>query len=433
MRISLGCYTKILLPIAIIFSLNQSTLAAPIELSQDDCVALTLQNNPTLEIATADRGKKLWAVKQAEAEKGFNLSFGHTDSRYNTEPNPNGYIFDYTYYTENNNNMSLGLTLYSGSKLEGQIDQAKLNLKISNLNLEATKQQLRLNTVSAYFDALEYRKILEVDQESVDDLDAHLTNVQAQYGAGMVPRADFLYSQVQLASAQDGLIRVRANYENAIDNLNTIMGLPVNSKLKLKDDFHYEKYTRTIEECIDYALKNRSEIAEYQANISRAQDGITIAKSGNLPTVSFKGTKNWDDQKLPGLKSRTWMVSLTTSLDVMDSGLTESQIKQAKYDLSTAQQQARQTRDSIVLEVRQAYHSLREAEYRIETAEVAVEQAEEDFKISEIGYSVGVITNLNVIDAELALAQAKTLYIQALYDYNLSKAKLDKAMGVAVK
>jgi len=433
MRINSGYFTKVLLISMVVFSSIQSVLAAPIELSMGDCIALALKNNPTLKIAEAGKEKNRWAIKQSEASKGFTLSFDHTDSHYNTAPNPSDFIYDYTYYTDFDNELSLGLTLYSGGKLEGQIDQAKLNFKIGDLNLDATKQQLKLSAVSAYFDVLQYQKILEVNQESMDDLDAHLAKVQAQYGAGMVPKADFLYSQVQLSSTQDGLIRVRNNYENAVENLSTVIGLPMNSEVKLKDDFHYEKYALTMDDCVQYTLKNRPEMAEYQASISVAKDNLTIAQSGYLPTVTFKGTRDWDDQTLPGQTSRTWQVSLTASLNVLDAGLTASQLKQAKYGLETAQQQARQNQDSIVLEVRQAYHSLREAENRIETAEVSVEHAEEDYKISEIGYSSGVTDNLNVIDAELALAQAKTLYIQALYDYNTSKVKLDKAMGVTVK
>jgi len=96
-------------------------------------------------------------------------------------------------------------------------------------------------------------------------------------------------------------------------------------------------------------------------------------------------------------------------------------------------EQARQSRDSVQLEVRQAFLNMKEAEKRIETSKVAVDKAEEDFKIAQVRYSAGVGTNLDVIDAQLALTQAKTNNIQALYDYNTSKAKLDKAMGIPVR
>jgi len=126
-------------------------------------------------------------------------------------------------------------------------------------------------------------------------------------------------------------------------------------------------------------------------------------------------------------------VSMTTSLNVFDSGLVKSQVKQAEYGVTTAQEQARQTRDNISLQVRQAFLSIKEAEKRIDTSQVAVNQAQEDFRMSQVRYEAGVGTNLDVIDAELALTQAKTNYIQALYDYNTSKALLDQAMGVPVK
>jgi outer membrane protein TolC len=152
-----------------------------------------------------------------------------------------------------------------------------------------------------------------------------------------------------------------------------------------------------------------------------------------LPTISFKGTQDWYDQNLYGAKNSNWMISLNTSLNIFDSGLTQAQVKQAQYGTDTAMKQARQAMDSVALEVRQAYQSMREAEKRIDTNKLAVEQATEDYKIAEYAFHVGVNTNQDVINAELALTQAKTNYIQALYDYNTSKAQLDKAIGVPVR
>jgi outer membrane protein TolC len=74
-----------------------------------------------------------------------------------------------------------------------------------------------------------------------------------------------------------------------------------------------------------------------------------------------------------------------------------------------------------------------EAEKRISTSQVTVEQADEDFKIAQVRYSAGVGTNTDVIDAQVALTQAKNNYIQAMYDFNTSKANLTKAMGVPVE
>ncbi len=174
-------------------------------------------------------------------------------------------------------------------------------------------------------------------------------------------------------------------------------------------------------------------MAQAQANIAIAKDQIKIARSGSLPTLDFNGNNGWEARNFPGAKNSNWLVSLNLGLNVFDSGLTRSQVKQAEYGVTTAQETARQTRDNIALEVRTAFLSMKEAEKRIDTSKVAVDQAEENFRIAEVRYTSGVGTNLDVVDAELALTQAKTNYIQALYDYNTSKAQLDKAMGIMVK
>jgi outer membrane protein TolC len=124
---------------------------------------------------------------------------------------------------------------------------------------------------------------------------------------------------------------------------------------------------------------------------------------------------------------------LAVSLNVFDSGLTRAKINEAQMDVDKAREQARQTKDGIALEVRQAYLNMKEAEKRIDTSGVAVTKAEEDFKIAQIRYSAGVGTNLDVIDAQVALTQAKTNYVQSLYDYNTSRANLNKAMGIGMR
>lgn len=409
--------------IFMLFILGQTVSATPIELSLVDCIAFALENNPAMKIAENDQEKYRWAVKQAQAGNNMSLSLSHTDNRYN----------NYFYYNKFDNQISLTLPVYSGGKLENQIDQAKINLTIAEFNREATKQQLKLSATTAYFDVLHYRNIVQVNKESVEDLSLHLKNVQTQFAAGMVARSNVLYSQVQLATAKDSLIRAQNNYDNAVANLNNVIGLPLDSELILKENLQYEKNVLEMEECVQQALMNRPEIAQYQAKIDIAQDDVNIAQSGNLPTVSFQGTQDWNGQDLPGSKNSNWRISLTTSLNLFDSGLTQSEIKQAQYATDTAKKQLRQAQDSVALEVRQAYHNMRDAESRIETNEIAVKQAEEDYRIAEYGFAAGVSTNMDVIDAELALSQAKTNYIQALYDYNTSKAQLDKARSVAVR
>ena len=85
--------------------------------------------------------------------------------------------------------------------------------------------------------------------------------------------------------------------------------------------------------------------------------------------------------------------------------------------------------DSIDLEVRQAYLNMKEAERRFNSTAMAVKQAEEDYFIASEKYKVGAGIVLDVIDAELALSQARLNYTSAQYDYARYKANLEYAIG----
>lgn len=421
---------KLLALLLILSAFSHQVFAAPIELSLDDGIALALQNNSDIKIAASEREKTGWALKQAKAGKGFSLNLAHSDTRYSS---PAVEFADGRYSRDKfANTLSASLPVYSGGKLESQIEQAKLGLGIADLTVEATRQQIKQSVTINYFSVLQYQQELQVNRETVDNYTAHLKNVQDKYEIGTVAKLDVLASQVELADAQASLIKAQNNYDLAVASLNDVIGLPLDSELKLKEDLQYAAYSLTLEECSQYALVSRPEIAEYQTQVASAKEDIKVAKSGRLPTVDFAVAQSWYDKELPGLENDNWQVSLTASWNIFDSGLTKSQIKQSQHGLNTAAEQLKQKQNAILLEVRQYYLSLREAEKRIETQKVAVEQARESLIIAEARYDAGVGTNLDVLDAVLALNQARINDVQALYDYNSSMAQLHKAMGLPV-
>lgn len=400
--------------------------ASPIELSLDDSIALALKNNPTIKMAEADQAAAAGKIGEAKSAKGPTLDFSHADTEYSTDVS----VKTTPKYT---NSVSLSLPLYTGGKLEGLISQAQLGLKVADLGYEQSKQQVKLDATTAYYNVLQARNMLKLSEESRDRLKAHLVNVQAQFDVGTVAKVDVLRSEVELANAEQALIKARNAYDLALASLNNVIGLSLDTEIHVKDELKYTPFKQTLEECINFAMENRPEIGQVDANVDIAKQGIKVAKSGHLPTVAVSGSKSWYDNDFPGFENDSWKVSLVTKLNVFDSKLTDSKIKQADATLDKAQEKARQTKDSVQLDVRQAYLNVRESEKRIHTTEVAVSKAEEDFKIAQVRYSSGVGTNIDVLDAQVALTQAKTNYIQALYDYNTSLAKLNKAMGIAVQ
>jgi len=433
MKLNHKHYIQTLLPFFFSMCLVTPTFATPLSLSLDDSIALTLKNNHKIRISQNAQEESAWTVQRAQSLKSFNVTYSHTDMRTDQPPSYAPTLEPVPIYNYSANQLNLTLPLYSGRKLENMIDQAKLGQTVSTLNVKTVQQQLTLEATTGYFKILQAQNLLVIAKQTVDDFTTHLQDIQVKFDAGIIPLPDVLQTKVKLANAQDGLIKAQNNLDLAIYSLNNVMGLPLRGEIKLKDDFTYRPYSHSLDECIHLAFINRPDIHAADTNITIKEDSVKIAQSGNQPAINLFGNNTWDDTKFPGNKDSKWLVGVNVEMNVFDSGRTASQIKVVQSGVSTSQEQAKKIRDDISLEVSTAYLNMKEAIKRMDTNLVAVEQADTDLKLSKQRYDAGVGTNLDVMDAELALAQTKTNYMQALYDYNTDRAQLDKAMGITVQ
>lgn len=404
---------------------------ATMDLTLDQAVQLALTNNPSGKIAVFDYEAAKGALTAARSFRWPTISATHRDSRTlsapsKVEPNPTA--------TDNySNSVSLSWILWSGNKIESQISQAKLSLDSSQWGIAAARQLLKYNATDAYFKFMGARDAVKLAQESVVRLERYLQDVKLQFDVGVVAKVDVLRSEVELAKAKQTLIEAQNLYDLAMANLNNVMGLPLTTELRVKGDLSYSKFEQDLAACVDLALRQRPEIFQYTDAAKSAQEGITVARAGYLPSVSATYTNGWYNTNFPGGNNYNWTVYLSTSWTFLDSGLTAGNVKKAVETYHKAQEQLRQTIDSVQLDVRSTYLNMKSAEQSIQTSSAAVGLAEEDYGIKVIRYQAGVGTNLDVLDAQVALTTAKNNYLKAMYDYNIYRSKLDKSMGMPVK
>lgn len=402
---------------AMVIANSSMTFAAPISLSLQESIEQALAHNPAIQIADTDKEKSVWGVKEAEGGKLPTVSLG-SNYRLNQSSSGSGDI---------NNSLSMNWQLYSGGRIENQIKQSQLGVVSADWNVEKTKQQVKLDTITGYYNVLAARNLVKVNEETVANLTTHLNNVTAQYDIGVVAKSDLLRSKVEVANANQNLIKSQNNYEVALSALFNTMNIEFDKDAVLSDELEYVTDTRSLEDCIATALINRPDVAQANTAVDIAASGIDAAKSGKQPTVSLSASTGWNNKVLPDTDN--WSVGLGANFNVFDGGVTNSRVKAAQASWEKAKLQVDQTKNTAEQEVRQSYLNMKEAEKRLESTNATVEQANEDLYIAQEKYKAGMGTNLDVIDAQLALTQAKTNHVQALYDYDTNKAKLDKAIG----
>ena len=334
------------------------------------------------------------------------------------------------------NGISVNIPLYTGGLVEGQIDVAKLGKTNAQEEILRVEQATKYSAIEGYYGLLAYQELQGVYHEAVDNLQGHLDNVQAQYNVGTKAKVDVLSSDVSLANAKTTAITADNNVAIAESNLNNILGLPLETKLNLADhQLPFDTYNISLQEAMDYAMKYRPEVLQAAIAVQEAERSIDIADAGNKPTVAITGGNDWADNTFPGIDAnkRSWSVGANLTYKFYDGGTTKAKVAQAKQDLLVARETEQKTRESVQLQVKQAYLNIRSAAQKVEETQTVVDQARENYRIQNIRYQAGVGINLDVLDAQLSLNQAQVNHIQALYDYNVGIAKLEQVMGVDVE
>ncbi len=432
--------------------------AASLDIDLKGAVSTAMQNNRSITIAELARTQAEADVASAAAQKNPSLSYSWQGKQAKTHQSPvtksvpfqgivgydektNQPVYDTLIGTKvagstsanrsYSQSLSLSWPVWTFGKVEGAIDAARYQKSIKDLEVYKTEADTKLSAVKAYYQYLETIKLAEVQELSVGDYASHLTNVQQQFDAGVVAKLDVLTSQVSLANAKQQSITAQNNRDIAEANLNNIMRVPMNTSLNpLDKDFPEPEFDITMDQAILMAQKYRWELVEADYAVKAAKATLRSHQAGYLPTVSVSAGYSWSKPNLSGLDKNDWGLGAGLSWSLWDGGATTASIKKANAAVKSAEEQLLQARETVELEVRQDYLNILAAKEKIRAAEASVIQAEEAYKIASVRYSSGVGTNLDVIDAELALNTARTNYITALYDYNIGLATLEHAMGI---
>lgn len=321
--------------------------------------------------------------------------------------------------------------IFTGGKISALNDQAENNLELHEFSYIRSEQNLIFQVTAAYLNILKAGREREVAQAAVKQLIAHLETVRNLYQAGNVSRLDLLRTEVQLAGARQMLNRSDHGVELAKSAFNILLSREMETPLKVEDILQYIPRELVLRESIDAALENRPElrIMESQKEIVRA--ARAAARTEYWPQIGAMAAYNydWGDGDLLDWEGDWGMAALTVNMDIWSWGRTEAKEEQALYLLAEIQEKERQLRDGIGLEVKQAFLETTQARENITVSEKALSTAEESYESSRVGYRNGRINNVEVLASQLALTEAGNNYLQSLYDYQLARAQLEKAIG----
>ena len=326
--------------------------------------------------------------------------------------------------------------LYSGGRIEAQIALAEANVKGAEAALERVKQQVIFSVRQAYYQLLLAQSGLDVADRSVAQAAENLRVARARVAAGASPRFDEVQAEVAVAQARQSQVRSRNAIAQATQGLNALINLPLNTPPRLRDALAVRPVGPSVDALIARALEARPEFAELRARQAAAQAGIALAESGAKPTVAVNAATSYGNSSAGFVPSTgvssTWSLSLAATLNLFDGGLTKERIQEARLRLEQLRASEAQQHQAVELEVRQAFLNLRSVAEELAGADAVVTQAAEALRIANVRFQSGVGTNLEVLTAQTTASQAEAARVQALFNYNVARATLERAVGADV-
>jgi len=428
-------------------------------LSLVDALNLTLKQNSGLVKARADLEASRGLVIETRAVALPNLS---ANARYAyTDPNAiqqfpftsgrsiltNG---DGTFTTNGAGNnfkvpnqswnagFQLVQNIYTGGRLMSALRAAKLQKEQSMFQYQSAVADALLATRVAYYDVLVGEQQITVHEASVTLLTQELEDQQRRFDAGTVPRFNVLQAEVAVANARPPLINAKNQYRIAKNNLCNLLGLNLPKSvwedvpLKLSDKLDADPYEVKLPLAIAQALERRTELKALERTEGLQRENVINAKAGYKPTVQAFAGYTWQSSEFSTDLAREfdgWEVGGQLSWNIFDGLATHGRVIQAKAQLEHAKADVDDRSRQIELEVRTDYSTLIEAQETLESQQKVQEQAEEALRLAKARADAGTGTRLDVLNAETQLTQARTTQVQALHDYDVARARFERAIG----
>jgi len=308
---------------------------------------------------------------------------------------------------------------------------ASENLKAAQLSFKDAREVVVLAVGNGYLQAIAATARVETAEAQVRAAQALSDKAADQQRAGLTPAIDALRAQVELQSRQQQLIVARNNLAKSTLSVARIIGLPPGQQFVLTERAPFQSLTpQPVDTYLQRAYSDRADYQAAMAQVRSAELGRKAASAGHYPTVDFDA--NYGDIGVtPSQSNGTWQVMGGVTIPIFAGNRVHADVLQADAQLKQARSQLGDLRGKIDYEVRSALLDLNAAAEQVEVARSSVDLAEQALTQSQDRFSAGVTDNLEVVQAQEAVAGAHESYIQSLYAHNLAKVELAYVIGDA--
>jgi outer membrane protein TolC len=298
-------------------------------------------------------------------------------------------------------------------------------------NIDLVKSNLAFAAVQTYYSILFIEQGLAVNDTDAATLNQHIDITNRKIESGTATDYDLLSTKVRLADYQGNKIALQNQLNNQKIVLQHLTGLPGKEQIEVSGDFSLLTTSVNTDSLVNVAYRQRPEIKLALDQENTAMLKKSVVAHGDLPdvNVSFNyGLKNGFEPNLDVLRGN-WAATVGVSVPIFNGFRTRNQEEEANAGIDVSKINTINIKQKIAAEVQKAAENVESNLLQIQTAELKINLAEQAVKRARAQYASGVGTNLDLLDAETRLADARFLYLRATYDNIISTYELKKAVG----
>jgi outer membrane protein len=334
-------------------------------------------------------------------------------------------------YSNWNTQLSVQWPLFQGGRTFYSNRAALDRLQASQAQLDSVYNELGFAVSSAFYSILQTEQSIQIAEESVRQIRKHLEIARARYENEAVLKSDVLRVAVNLAEAENQLTIARHNLERAKSQLNLTMGRPIDTPLVLVPAAAAPRppaEVKPLESLMESAKKNRPDVLAAERNLLAFEESVKVAKADYYPQVNAFARYDIDTEDFSDAND-SWTVGVGVDLSIFNGFLTRSAVQAARARLREADAQYAKLLLQVEMDVKNAYLARSEAISRLDVLSETVAEAEENLRIINERYTEGMALVTDLLDSEVALTNARLQRLSAEYEYFISAAALERAVG----
>ncbi len=334
-----------------------------------------------------------------------------------------------------------GLTIFNGMRNFNTVDKSLLDYEASQQSAKRTTQNVVYMIQESFYNVLRLGELTKVQESNLERSKKQLELIRELNAVGSVPLADVYKQEVQVGSDRLSLIEIRNNYQNAVIDIQALLGVEPRMEFTLADDGAQGEITKAdiaawrsniggFSLLVDEAVKTRADFQEAELGLRSAEKSVSISGSGHYPVLSAFAQYNWSNMELKDFAEYDrFSYGLNLSIPIFSGFQVSTAVQRSEIMLRETEQLREQLRRTISTEILKAMNNLETAEVNLEIAATKLISAREDHRIASERYNLGSGTLLDLITAGAGLRLAESDVVNARFNYLTAQRRMEYQLG----